>query len=110
MRRLRDIVGAHCGDLGDDNNGHRLSEGQKALVRRASMMQLELEMLDSKFAKADGHASSKDLDLYSRTSGNLRRILESLGLHTGRKMRDVSTIDDDATYRAYQRELQRASP
>jgi hypothetical protein len=110
MRRLKDVINAHQCDLGDNNNGHRLSEGQRALIRRASLLQIELEWLDSKFAKADGHASAKDLDLYSRTSGNLRRILESLGLHEGRKMKDVNTLEDERTYRMYQKELARASP
>jgi hypothetical protein len=35
-------------------------------------------------------ASGKDLDMYQRTSGGLRRLLESVGLNEGRKTRNVT--------------------
>ena len=44
------------------------------------------ERLESKFAS--GEASDRDLDLYQRASGNLRRLLESVGLQ--RRQRDVT--------------------
>jgi hypothetical protein len=40
-----------------------------------------------KFATA-GEASNEDLDLYARTAGNLRRLLEAIGLR--RRPRDVT--------------------
>jgi hypothetical protein len=101
MRRLRDVLAAHLADAGGEDI---LSEGQKALIRRAAMLELQLEMLDSKFSNNDGIASAKDLDLYGRTSGNLRRVIESLGLHQGRKPREINAATDPA-YRIYEQEL-----
>jgi hypothetical protein len=94
MRRLRDLISAYQNDAGGEGV---LGEGQKALIRRAAMLELQLEMLDKKFAEVEGSASARDLDLYGRTSGNLRRCLESLGLNRGRIPRDV-TDDDPLTY------------
>jgi hypothetical protein len=52
-------------------------------------MTIELERLEVKFATA-GEASADDLDLYQRTAGNLRRLLESVGL--SRCARDVTPM------------------
>jgi hypothetical protein len=50
------------------------------------------ERLEAKFAAADGEASERDLDLYIRGSGSLRRLLETLGIK--RVPRDVTpTLD-----------------
>jgi hypothetical protein len=87
MRRFRDLLHAHQSDLGGDEC---LSEGQRSLLRRAAMLEIQCELLEQKFANNDGVAGTKDLDLYARTSGNLRRLLESLGLHHGRRPRDVT--------------------
>jgi hypothetical protein len=46
--------------------------------------------LETKFAVA-GEASSDELDLYQRAAGNLRRLLESVGLQ--RRQRDVTTLE-----------------
>ena len=94
MRRLRDIVQAHVSDLG---GAALLSEGQTALLRRAALLQLQTEMLETKFAANEGAASRDELETYQRISNTLRRLVESLGLHLGRKPRDVTppglTID-----------------
>jgi hypothetical protein len=103
MRRLRDLLAAHLADAGGEDI---LSEGQKALIRRCAMIELQLEMLDSKFANNEGIASHKDLDLYARTSGNLRRLLESLGVNRGRKAREINP-DDDAAFKIYEQEMAR---
>ncbi len=53
------------------------------------MLCLQLELMESQFARnEDGQASSKQLDSYGRTVGNLRRVLETLGL--GRRAKDVT--------------------
>jgi hypothetical protein len=96
MRRLKDLLAAFYADLGGED---LLSEGQRALVRRSAMLELQLEMLDAKFGNNGGAASSKDLDLYGRTSGNLRRAIETLGLHQGRKPRELEI--DAAAEEAY---------
>jgi len=49
-------------------------------------MTVELERLETKFALA-GEASERDLDLYIRAAGNLRRLLEAIGLQ--RRQREV---------------------
>ena len=46
-----------------------------------------MERLEGKFAQA-GEASADDLDVYARISGNMRRLLESVGLQ--RRARDVT--------------------
>jgi hypothetical protein len=42
-------------------------------------LQTELELLEARFALAGG-ADPTDLDLYQRTSANLRRLLEAIGI------------------------------
>jgi hypothetical protein len=107
MRRLRDLLRAYEQDLGGRDI---LSQGQLALVRRGSMLCLQLELMEASWSANGVQASRDQLECYQRVTNSMRRVIESLGLNDGRKQRDVSTIDDDATYRAYQRELQRASP
>jgi len=60
------------------------------------MLQVQCEMLEAKFAHNQGVASAKDLDLYGRTSGQLRRVIETLNLHTGRKPREIDATSDPA--------------
>jgi hypothetical protein len=84
VRRAKDIIAAHLSDLGGEDN---TSAAERSIVRRASIMTVELERLEAKFAMAGG-ASAADLDLYQRTAGNLRRLLEAVGLQ--RRARDVT--------------------
>jgi len=109
MRRLRDIIQAHQADLGGEPD---LSQGQRAIIRRAALLQLQLEMMEQKFAlRDDGAASATEIETYQRASGALRRLLESIGLHQGRKARDVTfdvhTLIDDVMK---QSRGERASP
>ena len=55
-------------------------------MRRIGVLSVELEALEAKFAMA-GQADGHDLDLYQRTAGNLRRLLEAIGLQ--RRARDI---------------------
>jgi hypothetical protein len=87
-RRFRDIIGAYASDQGGEDH---LSEARRSLVRRISCLQVELEILETKFALAGG-ADQPSLDLYQRTSANLRRLLEAIGLD--RVPRDISTLGD----------------
>ena len=91
-RRFRDLIAAHASDLGGED---LLSEGQRAIVRRAALLQVELEFQETKFANM--HEQGKvpgahRIEHYHRTSSALRRLIESLGLHQGRKPRDVTGI------------------
>jgi hypothetical protein len=87
VRRFRDLLHAHEADLGGEN---ALSEGQRSIIRRAAMLELQLELLESKFAANDGAATARELETYQRASNSLRRLLESLGLHRGRRARDIT--------------------
>ena len=51
------------------------------------MLTVELERLEATFATA-GQSSPEDLDLYQRTAGGLRRLLETVGIQ--RRPRDVT--------------------
>jgi len=84
VRRCRDIISDHLSDLGGIDN---TSAAERSLIRRASTLTVELERLEAKFA-GEGEASADDLDLYQRTAGNLRRLLEAVGIQ--RRARDVT--------------------
>lgn len=83
-RRLRDLISLHVSDLGGDDV---VSEAERSIVRRIATLTVELERLESVFAVA-GEARAAQLDLYQRTAGNLRRLLESIGLE--RRARNVT--------------------
>jgi hypothetical protein len=76
VRRCKDVIAAHVSDLGGTDN---TSAAERSLIRRAAVLTTELERLEVKFALANA-ASADDLDLYQRTAGNLRRLLEAVGL------------------------------
>ncbi len=85
-RRQRDLIALHIADLGGEE---RLSENQLSLCRRAATIETELEMLEGQLSLG----KVADLDLYNRLSGNLRRILESLGLErVARPVNDGSQV------------------
>ncbi len=65
-----------------------VSEAERSICRRAAVLTTELELLEARFAQSGEGASAKELDLYQRASGNLRRLLESIGLR--RRQRDVT--------------------
>ncbi|MGZ9116800.1 MAG: hypothetical protein ACXW3V_07650 [Methylocystis sp.] len=87
VRRCKDLIAEHLVDLGGAENA---SAAERSLIRRACVLTVELEQLELKFATA-GPASPDDLDLYQRTAGGLRRLLETVGIK--RRPRDVT---DDA--------------
>jgi hypothetical protein len=82
-RRLRDVFDLHLSDLGGPDG---VSEAERSIVRRAAAITVELERIEARFAVGKG--SDDDLDLYQRTAGNLRRLLESVGLE--RRPRDLT--------------------
>lgn len=94
-RRLRDVMETLTADLGGEET---LSEAHRSIIRRASCLTVELERLEAKFAKA-GEADADDIDLYGRTAGNLRRLLECVGLtkpvrDTPRFTNDIDTVNE----------------
>lgn len=83
-RRMRDLMALHLSDLGGEA---AVSAAEKSIIRRAATLTVELERMEERFA-TEGEADADALDLYSRTSGNLRRLLEAIGLR--RRPRDVT--------------------
>nr|WMC95377.1 hypothetical protein RAR13_18605 [Aminobacter aminovorans] len=80
-RRWRDLVALHADDIG---GAETLSEAQMSLCKRVATIEVELEQMDGKLSMGQ----SVDLDAYTRASGHLRRILDSLGI--ARKQKDVT--------------------
>jgi hypothetical protein len=80
------LIELHLADLGGFEN---TSEAERAIVSLAATLRVEAEQLDCRFAQAGG-AEPRDLDLYSRVSGNLRRLYESIGL--ARRPRQVQGL------------------
>ena len=87
-RRFRDIIYLYASDQGGDDC---LSEARRSIIRRVACLQTELELLETRFALAGG-AEPSDLDLYQRTSANLRRLLECIGID--RVPRDITTLGE----------------
>jgi hypothetical protein len=86
-RRFRDLCAAFCSDLAEDDT--TLSEGQRALIRRASTLCVELEHMEVRFAH-NGAADPAELDVFQRAVNSLRRLCETLAIHRGRIPRDVT--------------------
>jgi hypothetical protein len=103
VRRCRDVIEQHLSDLGGAAN---TSEAERSIIRRAAVLTTELERLEARFAVA-GEASPEDLDLYQRTAGNLRRLLEAIGLQ--RRPRDVTPSLEEYAAMVHQREPAEAS-
>ena len=86
VRRAKEIVAAHQSDVPD------ASAAERSLIRRIATLTVELERMEVMFATA-GEADPETLDLYARVAGNLRRLLEAVGLR--RRPKDVTpTVAD----------------
>jgi hypothetical protein len=86
MRRLRDLCSDHTSDLGGEA---RLSAAELVLIRRASMLTLQLELMEQRFAQNDdGRATAEQLQEYGRATNTLRRVWEALGLQ--RRAKDIT--------------------
>jgi hypothetical protein len=86
-RRFRDLILGHISDLGGRSI---LSEAQIALIKRAAALEVELELMEGRLSQGE----EVDLDVFGRATGNLRRVLESLGLE--RRPRDITLESDEA--------------
>jgi hypothetical protein len=85
VRRYRDLNSLLLTDAaGGEENA---SEPVKMLARRAACLGVELERREMLMAQA-GEATDNQLEIYSRTSNTLRRLLQTLGLE--RRTRDVT--------------------
>lgn len=86
-RRCRDIIAEYCVDLGGPE---LVTTAELAIIRRIAVITTELEQMELAFATTG--SSYKAIDLYSRTSGNLRRMIESIG--TKRRPKPVPDLSD----------------
>jgi hypothetical protein len=84
--RCRDLITAHITDLGGVDN---CSAAERSIVRRGSVLTVELERMERQFA-LDEQASAADLDAYQRVANSLRRLLEAVGLE--RRAKPVPTL------------------
>ena len=75
VRRWRDLTDLHVSDLGGPA---MCSEAQLSLCRRIATTEVQIEQMEAKMSEGD---DSVDLDSFNRLAGNLRRMLESIGLH-----------------------------
>lgn len=80
-RRYRDLIAGHASDLGGRDT---LSAAQLSLVRRASAIECELELMEGLLSKGE----QVDLDTFTRSTSHLRRILETLGIE--RRARNIT--------------------
>jgi len=83
-RRFRDIFEGICGDLGGPD---LLSEVQKQLIRRASMLSAESERLEALWSRGEAEFN---IELYTVMVNALRRVCESIGLR--RVPRDAGPV------------------
>jgi hypothetical protein len=84
-RRLRDLIQINVNELGGTDV---VSAREYSIIRRGSTQEVELELLERKFAMKGDGASAEDLDLYSRVSNTMRRHYEAVGLR--RRAKDVT--------------------
>ena len=82
-RRYRDLIAAHCQDLGGVD---LLSEAQLSLIKRASAIELELEQMEGKLSLG----GAIDLDVFTRSASHLRRLFETIGI--ARMAKPVETL------------------
>jgi len=86
VRRAKDVLSQHLADKPD------ATAAEQAIIRRAAVLIVELERLERQFALA-GEADALTLDLYGRVAGNMRRLLESVGLERRAKVVGMSLGD-----------------
>ena len=88
---LRDVENNHLTELhvSDMGGAETLSEGQLSLCRRAATLEVSCEQIEA--TMSEGRDTLELLDQYNRLSGNLRRILETIGLE--RKARVVDPME-----------------
>jgi len=85
-RRFRDIFAAIVSDLG---GADRLSEGQKQLARRCSLLAVECERIEARAVVGE----EIDLDVYGMMTDRLGRALQRLGLK--RIAKNITPAIDD---------------
>jgi hypothetical protein len=107
VRRLKELLADYLDDM------PQATTAERSLIRRACILEIELEHFETKFASA-GEAAQRDLDLYARTTGNLRRVLQTLGLQRrepkGRTFGEMLAADYERQQREESEQKARAAP
>ena len=85
IRRCKDVIASHLSDTPD------ASAAERSIIRRASVLTVELERMERQFALA-GEADADDLDAYQRCANSLRRLLEAVGLQ--RRAKTVPSLQE----------------
>jgi hypothetical protein len=75
-RRTKDLIAEFISDLGGVDN---TSAGERALVRRAAVLTVELEHIEARLSTR-GKATADEFSAYQSGSNALRRILVSIGI------------------------------
>jgi hypothetical protein len=104
-RRFRDLVRLHAQDVSPGGAAH-LSQAQQQLIRRISMIEVRLEVMEGRMVEGDETVS---LEEFARVSSHLRRMLESLGLRKT-KLDTVPTIDELVAKHRAAKPTERAKP
>ncbi len=99
-RRLRDLIDDAVADLGGES---MISSAEMILIRRASMLCLQAELMEQRWSDNGGEADAKQIETYQRTTNTLRRTLESLGLK--RRPRDVTPSLGELMREQHRRDL-----
>jgi hypothetical protein len=89
IRRCKDVIASHLSDAPD------ASAAERSIIRRASVLTVELERMERQFALA-GEANPAQLDLYARVAANLRRLLEAVGLERRAKTVTADGVEIEA--------------
>jgi hypothetical protein len=78
VRRCRDLISELTTALVE------VTPQEQMIIRRIAVLACELEQRELVFATT-GSASNEDLEVYNRTAGGMRRLLESIGLERRQK-------------------------
>jgi hypothetical protein len=86
-RRYRDLLSIHIADAGGEAV---VSGAELAIIRRATRIEVEMEISDATATAKGTAASAEDLYLYFTGSNSMRRLFESVGLK--RRPREVESL------------------
>jgi len=99
-RRARDLIN----EFTNEQLAGDASPSERAILRRASVLIVECERLEARFA-VKNEATAAQLHLYQRSANTLRRLLEVLTPGLPRRMRNYNQTPDD-----YFSQLDKAPP
>jgi hypothetical protein len=91
-RRFRDLNAFYVAHLGGEKS---TSIAERSVIRRICTLEVELEWIERRFALSADGTSPELLDLYSRSTNTLRRLLEAIGLrYDPSRAQEVMSLGD----------------